>query len=370
MASILIVGADAGGNVPPAVAIAREASRRGHAVVLAGHGRRAAEDPPTGTDLLRLESLAGHDLTRATGRLGQMRALNRMATDESVSREVAALIAERRPDAVVVDCIMLSSLKAALASGAPTAALFHTVGSFMLNAARPPLNVVAAMLGVPAARIWGAARARILPTDRELDPAGDGESSIDFDWVGTTEQGVPPAPRVPGEPPLVLVSLSSAWAAGQSDVYRRIVTALTALPVRAIVTTGGAEIEGELRSVANVEVRERVPHADILPRADLVVGHGGHSTTLKTLAHGVPLLVVPINPMSDQALMGRTVEAHGLGRTLPRRATVAQLRDALTAILDDPSIRAAAAATGERLRAQDGAAAAVDLIETRCRLIR
>src|SRR5690606_15412930 len=58
-------------------------------------------------------------------------------------------------------------------------ALFHMVGAFMLNAVRPPLSVVSVMLGLPSARLWAAARARILPTDRELDPAGEGASSID-----------------------------------------------------------------------------------------------------------------------------------------------------------------------------------------------
>ncbi|MBX3094688.1 MAG: hypothetical protein KF680_09185 [Cryobacterium sp.] len=166
----------------------------------------------------------------------------------------------------------------------------------------------------------------------------------------------------------MLVSLSSAWAPGQADVYRRVVEALTALPVRAIVTTGGAQLEGDLRSTANVEVRERVPHAELLPHVDLVIGHGGHSTTLKTLAHGVPLLILPINPMSDQSLTGRTIERHGLGRTLPRTASVAALRAAVTAVLEDGATRDAASATGERLRAQNGAASAVDLIETRCHL--
>ncbi|MBX3094689.1 MAG: hypothetical protein KF680_09190 [Cryobacterium sp.] len=153
MASILIVGADAGGNVPPALAIATEASRRGHSVTLAGHGSRAAPALPSGIELLPLDSLAGHDMTRAIGRFGQMRALGRMGTDRPLAREVAALIARRQPDAVVIDCIMMSSLRASLASGVPTAALFHTFGAFMLNAVRPPLNLVSAALGVPAGRI-------------------------------------------------------------------------------------------------------------------------------------------------------------------------------------------------------------------------
>ncbi|MFV0434936.1 MAG: glycosyltransferase [Leucobacter sp.] len=366
MGTILIVGADAGGNVPPAVAIAAELASRGHEAVLAGHGARAAADLPDGAGLIHLRALADHDMTRATGRLGQGRALLRMGTGRELAREVAALIASLSPDAVVVDCMMLSSLRAALASSTPTVALFHSFGAFMLNAARPPLNAVAAILGLPTTRIWGATRARILPTDRELDPAGHRPSPVDFDWVGTTERGVPPEPRNGGEPPLVLVSLSSAWTPGQSDAYRRIVSALADLPVRAIVTTGGAEIEGVLSSPPNVEIREREPHGEILPRVDLVIGHGGHSTTMKTLAHGVPMLILPMNPASDQPLIARTVEAAGLGVALSRRAFPARLREAVAEILADTAMRDRAAAVGERLRAEHGARAAADLIESRC----
>lgn len=366
MAGILIVGADAGGNVPPAVAIANELVRRGHDVALAGHGPRARADLANDAELLPLNALGGTDVARATGTLRQMRALGRLGTSKPLAREVAALIDARRPGAVVIDVVMMSSLQAALATGVPAAALFHTLGAFMLKSARPPLSQLARAFGMPTVTLLTRARARILPTDPELDPAHGGEASIAFDWVGTTEPGTPPAPRVPTEPPLVLVSLSSAWAARQTEVYRRVIHALAELPVRAIVTTGGAPLDGKLEPAVNVEVRERMPHVDLLPHVDLVIGHGGHSTTLKTLAHGVPLLVIPVNPLSDQALMGRVVEEHGLGRTLPPSASVARIRDTAAAMLADRVLRDVAARNGERLRAQDGASAAADLIESRC----
>lgn len=221
MAGTLIVGADAGGNVPPAVAIANELGRRGHDVALAGHGPRARADLANEAELLPLSSLADTDIAHATTTLRQMRALGRLGTSKPLAREVAALIEARRPDAVVVDVVMMSSLQAALATGVPTVALFHTLGEFMLRSARPPLSLLARAFGMPAATLLSQARARILPTDPELDPAHGGEASIAFDWVGTTERGAAPAPRDPAAPPLVLVSLSSAWAARQTDVYRR-----------------------------------------------------------------------------------------------------------------------------------------------------
>ena len=45
-------------------------------------------------------------------------------------------------------------------------------------------------------------------------------------------------------------------------------------------------------------------HDEIMPSASLVVGHGGHSTTRRALAHGVPLLIVPIHRILDQPMIG------------------------------------------------------------------
>ncbi|WP_143109834.1 glycosyltransferase [Agromyces sp. CF514] len=151
-------------------------------------------------------------------------------------------------------------------------------------------------------------------------------------------------------------------------MYRRIIAALGTLAdqrpgVGAIVTTGGAAVDGELAALPNVEIRGRAPHAEIMPHADLVIGHGGHSTTMRALAHGVPILVLPLDPTSDQRMTGGIVERAGIGRTLPRDASAETLRDAITAMLSDPDLRARAARTGERLRGQHGATLGAERVE-------
>lgn len=361
---ILFIGGDAGGNVPPALAVARELARRGHRVELAGIQARDPREQPVGTVSLPLPAVADLDLTRASGGVAALSTLGRLCVGRAVASDVRTVVSERRPDVIVVDCAMFSAQQAALRSGVPTVALFHSFGAFWIEwVLRGPGDLVLRMLGLRASRLWRSAALRILPTDRQLDPVRRMPADMTFDWVGTTEVGVAPAPRIPGERPLVLVSLSSAWARGQADAYRRIIVALGELPVRAIVTTGGTEVEGGLQSRPNVDVQARIPHSELLPLVDLVIGHGGHSTTLKTLAHGVPLLVIPMNPMSDQAMIGRAVTSAGLGRTLPRTAPSTAIRDAVRGILADPAYRAAAARAGERLRAQQGASVAADRIE-------
>lgn len=142
---------------------------------------------------------------------------------------------------------------------------------------------------------------------------------------------------------------STDWP-GTLPVYRRIVAALSELPVDAVVTTGGVDLGGELERAANVEIRGWADHAALLPRTDLMIGHGGHSSTMKALAHGVPLLVLPVNPTSDQRLIGEIVQSEGLGARLPKRGGPKQIREAVARILDDRDLRARTARNGERMR--------------------
>jgi UDP:flavonoid glycosyltransferase YjiC (YdhE family) len=100
-----------------------------------------------------------------------------------------------------------------------------------------------------------------------------------------------------------------------------------------------------------------------MPSASLVVGHGGHSTTMRALAHGVPLLILPMHCILDQGMIGKAVAAAGAGRVLPKTASAEEIRSAVRSLLKDPSYRRAAGATGARLRSPNGALAAADELE-------
>ena len=92
---------------------------------------------------------------------------------------------------------------------------------------------------------------------------------------------------------------------------------------------------------------------------------GGHSTTMRALAHGIPLLILPMHQAPDQAIIGRAVAKAGAGRVLPRTASPVEIRNALQSLTEDPSYRQAAVAVGARVRSWcDGAFAATDELET------
>jgi UDP:flavonoid glycosyltransferase YjiC (YdhE family) len=100
-----------------------------------------------------------------------------------------------------------------------------------------------------------------------------------------------------------------------------------------------------------------------MPSVSLVVGHGGHSTTMRALAHGIPLLIMPMHPLLDQPMIGQAIAAAGAGRALPKSASPAQIRSAVQALLADRTYRDTAETIGLRLRSQSGAVAAADELE-------
>jgi zeaxanthin glucosyltransferase len=113
---------------------------------------------------------------------------------------------------------------------------------------------------------------------------------------------------------------------------------------------------------AHVLVVRRVPMLELMPRLDAVVSHGGLNTVCEALAHGLPLVIAPIK--GDQPINAAQVAAAGAGiRVRFARTRPEPLRDAVLAVLDDPSYRAAAARVRESFRAAGGAQAAAGLLE-------
>lgn len=280
------------------------------------------------------------------------------------SQAVSALIAERGVDAVAVDCMLPAVLRGAIDSGVPVVTLFHTFGGYWVGPFdRGPLGTIFAAFGQRPRALWQRAAVRLLLTDAHLDPGRSLPRLFGYTWTGTTEVGAEPGAR--GDRPRVLVSLSASSWPGMLQVYRRIIDALARLDVDAIVTTGGVELGGEISGRPNVDIRGWVPHTDLLPNIDLLIGHGGHSTTMKTLAHGIPLLILPVNPTADQRYIGEVIQQNGLGRMLPKRAGVEMLQQTIGAMLTDDALRSRAQETGRRLRgAPDGAETAADHIRS------
>jgi len=106
-----------------------------------------------------------------------------------------------------------------------------------------------------------------------------------------------------------------------------------------------------------------IPHTWLFPRMAAVVHHGGVGTTAAGLAAGVPSIVTPF--FADQPFWAQRVYELGVGpRPIPRkRLTVDNLTEAIEHAVSDEEMRKRAALLGERIRAENGVAQAVTLIE-------
>ena len=101
-----------------------------------------------------------------------------------------------------------------------------------------------------------------------------------------------------------------------------------------------------------------------MPRAQqAIVHHGGAGTTAAGLCAGVPSLITPF--LLDQYAWADRVVKLGVGPRMAdnKRLTAEKLAQAIHTAVTDSALRARAAALGERIRAENGVARAVEVIE-------
>lgn len=361
MTRIVFVTVDAGGNLPPALAIAGELRARGHEVHFLGHERQRAAMETCGIPFTPLASLGFWNSRVPRALVPALLQAVRLAADRAIADEVQRRLGELDADLVVVDCLMASAALGAKRLGGQTAVLFHTFLAFWQGSyASGAVGALARLRGVAIRRAWDRADLRLAMTDRTMDPAWAKTPGAAV-WLGPTDRGIA-ARQEAGKPPLVLASLSTTWFPGQTKAYQRIAEALGSLPVRGVITTGGLDPDFQLKLPPNVQCVGRVGHAEIMPQAALVIGHGGHSTAFTALAHGLPLVVLPMHPMMDQPMVGRAIAQAGAGIVLGKAASPERIAGAVRRILDEPAWRIAAGRIGEKLRAADPAAQAAERI--------
>jgi MGT family glycosyltransferase len=165
------------------------------------------------------------------------------------------------------------------------------------------------------------------------------------------------------EEPMVLVSLGSNYTR-QPDFYRACVEAFAPLGRRVVIAAGAHVSPEEIGPVPpTVEIHRWVPQFGALGRASAFVTHAGSGGCSEGLYQGVPMIAVPqaVDQFGNAALL----EALGVGRHVPREeATPERLRQALLELTESPEVAARCAALREEVRAEGGARAAADVVES------
>jgi UDP:flavonoid glycosyltransferase YjiC (YdhE family) len=144
--------------------------------------------------------------------------------------------------------------------------------------------------------------------------------------------------------PLVYVTMGTVFNR-DPVLFRAIIDGLAASNVDALVTLGPkrpggvtAEQLGDLP--VGIRVEEYVAQSLVLPRAAAVIAHGGYGTTMGALAHGLPLVCIPQAAL-DNSANAECVSGIGAGLVV-NDASGEQIAAAISSVLVDPSIRAAA----------------------------
>ena len=295
-----------GGNTVPTYALARRLIARGHEVTILGQMEQAETARNLGA---RFVPLGVPDWTPGKSIEEQSDAFLALLFGPNVGRAVLDDIARDPPDVLVVDCMLTSALAAAERAAIRSGALVHvlyeqfvagTVGrrwaamlpvvnkmrrGFDLPPAESPMALLEPMQIVLVAcpQAFDVTMPALPKNVRYVGAMLD-------DPVATSSAS--PWPLADGRP-RVLVTFSTTYQ-HQEAVLCRIAAALATLPVEAVITTGPAVAMHAIDPARNVAMFPYVAHRTLLPDCALVITHAGLGAVMAALAHGVPLLCMPM----------------------------------------------------------------------------
>ena len=406
------------GHLNPMTALARRLQSRGHEIVFigvpdAGPTVRAAgldfvswceEEFPAGSGASALAPVAklhGTAATRWTVQ-GPGRALFQAA-----SRQLPRTIAETGVEALVLDTIHMYLEVIPMSLGIPYAHVWAIL-NIDFSGATPPSVVPApyddtpagcalnldglkksdnAFFGLvqplaeeyaeraglildwsdPSATVSRQAAAIVSQTPIEFDLPGIPWPS-QFHYTGPffDDAGREPIPfpweKLDGRP-LIYASLGTL-VNGMTRIYHTILAAVGRMPEIQVVLTKGNNIElNDLGAIPpNVIVVDQAPQLELLKRAVLCITHAGLNTTLESLAHGVPMVAIPIS--YDQPGVATRIAYHGVGEFLEvDNLTVDGLHELIQKVLHTLSYRGKAQYFRQVIAKRPGLDVAAEAIE-------
>jgi hypothetical protein len=359
MSRVLILSWDGGGNTPSAFNLGARLLRRGHRVRMMGWASMQARAVDSGLEFTTYASVAPWppELRHEDGWERLTTALFGPATQADVSAEAESFGA----DILVIDCMLLAGYAAAQQLALPVVSLVHVRYAPFVN------DWGSAVLGTDVGALLDSSQCVLALQPPGFDPPELLKAGVSY--VGAVLRPGVPEPLDPATAelltesghPWVLLSLSTTLQ-GQAETLPGLVAALESLPIRILLTLGGALAPDAVVVPGNVTVRGFVPHEAVLPHMAAVVTHGGMSTIATALAAGVPMVCVPQG--REQPLNAVRVQEIGAGLMVAADAASSALADAVQRVLADPQFRAAAGALAANAATVGNGELAADLVES------
>ncbi len=123
-------------------------------------------------------------------------------------------------------------------------------------------------------------------------------------------------------------------------VFPAILDALRDEPINLILAVGRDQDPAQFGpQPPNVAIERYIPHTELLPHCDALITHGGFSSVMVGLEHGLPMVLIPLAG-GDQGGNAQRCAALGVGRVISaERRTPEAIRDAVRQVLAIPTYR-------------------------------
>lgn len=163
-------------------------------------------------------------------------------------------------------------------------------------------------------------------------------------------------------PPWILIALSTSPQPGDLTIVKIALKALEMMDFRILVTLADGHDKEDLgRIAANVHVTGYTPHSNVLPYCRLVISHAGHGIVMKSMAHGIPMVLVPWG--RDQPGVAARARRLGTAVVVSRRDYCEKtLIDAVNVVLNSADYLAQSQLQSNRLRRMDPVAKAAGCV--------
>lgn len=295
-------------------------------------------------------------------------------TARAMARDVEAIARERKVDVVMREPWEFGGAIAATTLGIPC--VLHGIGARanveeILTLASGRLSQHAETLGIaddPVEWLGGALYIDPCPPVVQSSSAWFRPSSHQLvrPQLFDTTDGSPDPPAwlaTPRDRPRVYVGLGTVMNRWHG-LLRRIVAEVARLDLEVVATTGpGADPADLGDQPANVHVERYIPLTTLLPHCDAVVCHAGWGTTIAALAHGLPIVAVPLG--ADGPRTAARCEEAGIGRAVQvDDVGTGRLADAIADVVANPRFKSAAEAARRQIEQMPPPAAAVKTIES------